>query len=201
VNPIVICGIPRSGSTLVWQIFRGVFPDKLVFKIHPESWEFVGCCAVATIRNPYDVAASLYRVRLSRGGENVGNAAGLEIILNRVQMCFGSLSEMMTEPHLLLRYEEFFNHHVTIYNGIKKHFGEQVALHERERIDTKYSLEANRKRALKLKNFNEMDKEGIHGDHIGPVVPGSWREALPKWALLRVSQVCLPIAEEWDYEN
>ncbi len=198
---IVVCGIPRSGSTLVWQILREVFPDQLIGKTHlcTRKPEVV---PVATIRDPHDVVASLYRVRLSRGGEGAGSQEGLENVLRLAQKHFEVFPQLLVGSYLLLRYEQFFNNHQIIYDGILKTFGTCVSPEDRERIDTKCSLEANRIRASHLKDFNEMDENFIHGDHIGPAPePGSWMTMLPDWAVGRVKEVCGPIAEEWNYAN
>lgn len=36
MKSIVMCGIPRSGSTLVWQILQAVFPGQDIPKTHPD---------------------------------------------------------------------------------------------------------------------------------------------------------------------
>jgi hypothetical protein len=101
---------------------------------------------------------------------------------------------------LLLRYEHFVHDRRVIYNSILGALGVAVPGDEQARINAKFSIEANRARASAMADFNEVGEYNIHGDHIGPVEPGSWATSLPKWATQRVIDVCAPIAEEWGYE-
>lgn len=201
MRPVVMCGIPRSGSTLVWQVLSEVLPGPIP-QTHPAAWERDGeSVAVVTIRDPHDVAASLYRVRISRGGVGVGGEEGLANVLKQVQIYFGAVPRVLESPHLLLRYEEFVYDRDVIWRAIWDSFGVEVLPPERERIERKFSLEANQKRAAKLRDFNEVGEHHIHGDHIGPVDPGSWKWELPVETWERVRGVCGPIADEWDYAH
>lgn len=199
MRPVVMCGIPRSGSTLVWQILSEVL-DQDIPKTHPGDWDPDGVSlAVVTIRDPRDVAASLYRVRISRGGPEVGGPEGLDNVLRQLQMYFRSVPKVLKGPHILLRYEELFENIDLIWGVFLGEFGVRIPCTEQSRIEEKFSLQANRERAACLKDFNEFDEYRIHGDHIGPAVPGSWRRSLPEWAHGCVEKVCGPIAREWDY--
>ena len=200
MRPIVMCGIPRSGTTLVWQILQEVFSDHVIYKTHPGAWEPDDSAVVGTIRSPYDVAASLYRVRLSRGGQDAGNEDDLNTILNRVGMYFNCMEDIRDGHCVIRKYEDFYENNEPIYDAILKMFGIWVAAPERARINDKFSLSANKERASKLANFNEVGDYGIHGDHIGGVVPKSWYRILPDWALVKTAEVCYPIAKRWGYE-
>lgn len=72
MRPLMICSIPRSGSTLVEQILQEVFPSERVCKTHPATtdWRPNGELVLTTIRDPRDVVASLYRVCKEWGYEN-----------------------------------------------------------------------------------------------------------------------------------
>lgn len=201
MRPIIMCGVPRSGSTLVGQILQAVFPRQEIIQTHPDEWESDGFLTVVSIRNPHDVVASLYRVRLSRGKFEEGTMNDLENVIKRMEMYFRGLKPILKGPHLLFRYENFFDDYSVIYNGICNVFNIEIPPCIRRQISERFSLEANRTRAAKLKDFNDVDENGIHGDHIGAVVPGHWRNTLPKWALSRVKEVCGPIARKWDYED
>lgn len=207
MRAIVVCGIPRSGSTLVWQILQEVFPEQDILQTHPADTDRIpdnDSLIVVSIRDPRDVAASLYRVRLSRGGDDVGGMDGLETVLARTKMYFSAAKALMRLASvriLLLRYEHFVHDRQVIYNSILDALGVAVPQKEQKRINAKFSLEANRARASKMEDFTEIGEFKIHGDHIGPVAPGSWMSSLPKWATQRVIDVCTPIAEEWGYES
>ena len=201
MSDIVMSCIPRTGSTLVWQILKHVLPGHDIVRTHPEAWDNdPGACLIATIRNPFDVAASLYRVRISRGGEDVGNKEGLDIVLGRTRLYFSHLHRTLEADPIVLKYEDFYNDHNYIFNKLADAFGIEIPEAEREEISSRYTVEENRKRANALKDFNEMDEEEIHGDHIGTVVPGSWKQTVPYWGHDRVEKTCRPIAREFGYE-
>jgi len=63
---ISCCGIPRSGSTLCYQILHHLFPDIKIPRSHPGVWRPDGSWAFVTIRHPYDLVSSLYRLRSIR---------------------------------------------------------------------------------------------------------------------------------------
>lgn len=204
MRPIVVCGIPRSGSTLVGQIVQEVFSEQHVLKTHPADtgWMPGDEWIIFTIRDPRDVVASLYRVRLSRGGDNVAGRAGLDAVLGRVQQHFDALSLMRVPVgSVLLRYEAFVHDYGVVFDGVQALTQRRIPAPQRSHISTKFSLGANRHRADKLKDFNEVGDYQIHGDHIGAVEPGMWRKSLPEWGLKRVCDVCQPFVKEWGYEN
>jgi len=196
-----MCGIPRSGSTLVWQIFDALhLVDTKVERTHPAAWEPDGRFPIVTIRNPHDIAASLYRVRISRGGKDVGNEFGLDVVLGRTELYFSHLPKVLRVKHLLLRYEEFYRDHNVIYDAFSDLFQTYIYRGQRLEISERFSVAANRARAAKMKDFNEIGEADIRGDHIGPVLPGSWKEVVPEWGWEKVEEICAPIAKEWDYE-
>lgn len=197
---IVTCGIPRSGSTLVWQILQALFPCEEILKTHPDIWEPDGSTAVVSIRHPHDVVASLYRVRLSRAHRTVGRRDDIAIVLRRTQFSFAALQRVIRGPHIILRYEAFYDDHSSIYEAVESAFGIQVPEETRTALSARYSVEANRARAAALRDFNEVDEAQIHGDHIGNVVPGYWRRIIPGWVLETIMAECREIAEAWGYE-
>ena len=108
---------------------------------------------------------------------------------------------MLEGPHLLFRYELFYQDLGVIWKSVRESLGIAVSPSKRRRIQRKFSLEANRRRAEKLKDFNEVGEYQIHGDHIGPADPGTWKESLPIWAVDLVREECAPIAERWGYAD
>ena len=197
---IVMCGIPRSGSTLVWQILQAVFADEFILKTHPDIWEPDGSTVIVSIRNPFDVVASLLRVRLSREGRNEFIQDDIENVLGRTILCFERLDGLLYGSHALLRYEHFYNDYSLIYDVIRSIFGFSVSFLDRKRINEQFSLKNNQERAAALKDFNEVDLCQIHGDHIGCIHPGYWERYLPDWSFGQVVDICEPICEEWGYE-
>ena len=199
ISPIVVCGIPRSGSTLVWQIFQEVFIGQKVLKSHPDIWVPNDHVIILTIRDPRDIVASLYRVRLSRSGEENGTMHDLENVIKRMEINFQAAEDLMKTPHHILIYEEFYHNHDPVYNLIEKEFKTKVSKNARTLISEKFSLRENKKRADKLRDFNEVDDMQIHGDHLGNVSPGHWKWSLPEWARDYIKVKCMEISEKWGY--
>lgn len=197
---LTCCSIPRSGSTLVWQILKTIFHETEIPKIHPDTPIADDSTCVSTIRHPYDVAASRYRVRLSRGGVRDGGPLGLEAEIGVMITMFANLSFILKvnscDIHLL-RYEDFYQDHTPIYELAHK-LGRPVPEKDRIRISAMFSADANRKRAAKLKSFYDVGEENIHGDHLGPVEPGSWRSS-PEWMRKMIQDSCYLLCVEWGY--
>jgi hypothetical protein len=193
-----MCGIARSGSTAVWQVLRAVFGEGIE-QIHPDTWIPDNRKVIVTMRHPYDIAASRYRIRLSRGGVGCGGWQGLEAELYVMKSHFDGVKKIMAHGnYYILHYEEFWNNRWMIYDMIEKELGRFVPREERELIEQCFGLEANRKRAAQLKDFNSHDKDMIHGDHIGKVTPNSWSKVLPKDLWFSMLRFCNPILEEWE---
>jgi hypothetical protein len=198
-----MCGIPRSGSTLIWQILQEVFEGRReVIKTHPDIWESNEDTIIASIRDPRDVVLSLLKVRLSRQETETVTQDDIEIVLARTVLSFNKLSELLNQnSNVVLRYEHFYNDYSIIYNMITSTFDIIFSSDSCKRISDKFSVENNKKRASQLKNFNEVGTYQIHGDHIDYVDPGCWIKYLPDWSLGRVKEICKPLCKEWDYEN
>jgi len=122
---VVMCGIPRSGSTLVWQIVAEALPGTTVVHTHPAVWKAKpSSVVIGSVRNPYDVAASLYRVRLSRSGDDAGGVEGLKAELGWARKNFAGASVMFLQKspqhaRTILRYEDFLHDYDVIYSGIQ----------------------------------------------------------------------------------
>lgn len=189
---IIICGIPRSGSTFVWQIFNSIFPG--IESTHPAAWEPDGKThAIITIRDPRDVLASRYRVRLSRDPKT-GGVIGLEAEFHVMKWMFESVAKIKKGPYTILRYENFYNNYNVIYDLLEQQFYVKV---DRKFLNECFSLEANKKRAAEIKNFNSFDTHKIHGDHIGLVIPGSYKQH--QFNLL-IERWCEQLCKEFNYE-
>ena len=177
------CGIPRSGSTLVGQIMRAVLPDWTVIVTHPAALERVGDYPiVCSFRDPRDVAASRYRVRISRGGEDVEGEIGLQAELHEMFKHYDAFLSMTGRNVAKVRYEYFWNRHDVLFDLFEDVFGVFVDKENRARISNDCSIETNLLRAAALPDFNACDERGIHGDHIATPAPGGWRDVLPAWA-------------------
>ena len=195
-----MCGIPRSGSTLVWQILCAVFPDQEILKTHPDCFIGKGAIIVSTIRDPYDVVASAVRVRLSRGQKKEIEDIDVEIVLEKTGFDFDLLKEILKGPSTpVLRYENFYNNYDFIYRMIEIYFDIKIPGIVKKFITEKFSLKNNQIRADALENFNQVDEYHIHGDHIGYVIPGYWNYYFCEKHIQSIKTFCDPLRKEWGY--
>lgn len=209
MNKIVACGVPRTGSTLVWQILCRALPHCRVVKAHPGSWAPEPCnFIVGSIRNPYDNIASCFRSRvIGDDGDGIhveGTMKGLKAEMNMLANNYKVMGEMIEKYKgkiAILRYEEFFENYSLIYRTIEVYFDIKIPQIVQLEISNRFSVIENKKRANKLEDFNQVDEDKIHGDHIGNIYPGYWADYIPEKYKEDFDHICTPIAKEWDYEN
>jgi hypothetical protein len=79
-----------------------------------------------------------------------------------------------------VRYESFWSNHDVLYDAISMLLSISILPQVRKDMTEQYGLPANRLRASRLRDFNEHDESGIHGDHIATPEPGRWREIIPE---------------------
>jgi hypothetical protein len=195
---LTVCGIPRSGSTLVWQLLQALFPDIKVGQTHPGDYTSDGSFYFATIRNPFDVAASRYRVRLSRDPSS-GGRPGMKAELAFMRTTYAGLDRVLAEPQVhLLRYEHFYCNYNEVFDAVETRLSRAVTHRERVLLEAEYSLGMNTMRAASQENFLKWDDKMIHGDHIGAVIPGSW-SYLENWQKKMIQDEVSDIADEWGY--
>lgn len=198
MQSIVMCGIPRSGSTMVWQILQDLYPDQTILQTHPAIWTPDGSIAVVTIRDPRDIVASLYRVRLSRNGKTTGDVEDLKAVIVQAYRHFNALPAIICKPCILIKYEDFYNQRDVLYAILQRRLKIEIPLIKRQELDLKFSLAANRKRADDLVDFNVVGEYQIHGDHIGATMPGYWRA---HWGYEYIAEECAELCRRWDYAN
>lgn len=204
---IYIHGIPRSGSTLVWQITKCLFPD--VHKTHPEEKEAPPGKYILTVRHPFDILSSRFRVRLSRSPahstEEMKSAFSDELyqcerFFINFKKDFPRDLPCSERPAVILFYEQFWNDYELIFMTLEMFFCITIPPFKQKALREDFSLNENLKRASLLPSFNEVDeKTNIHGDHIGLVVPGHWKYSIPPWGMELMKERLTPICKEWNY--
>jgi len=170
---IFVSGLPCSGATLVRHLV-----DECVGTYKADhDYVFI------VIRHPHDVLASRYQLRVHRN--DTGGMVGLMTEYDEMVKHFDTLHEVAKTPHTLLRYERFYTNYELIFSTIEFVTHEYITYEKRKALTHKYSHEAD---------------DGIHGDHLGLVTPGSWTRTLPEWAHPIVRDKCARLLEEYDYE-
>lgn len=203
---VTACGIPRSGSTLVWQILTRVFPNKQILKRHPGGWAPDGSFAFGSIRDPYDCAASRFRARVigdkGDGSQETvaGTKAGLVQELRNMKHNFGALEGWMAAcDHVVLKYEDFFNNFDVVFAAIEKHLSRKVTSEMRKQIEDDCSLARNRQRSYAPRDPKVYKTTLINSAHVGYGVPDTWKIVIPRWGYAILKQYCEPLCLKWGY--
>src|SRR5947209_11148019 len=185
----VVCyGIPRSGSTLIYQLVSGIYAHG-VAKTHRYCPHPVK--TTVSFRDFRDVVVSLWRrsnpTKVDRGmtGEDVQKFAGtcrerieeLDRYVERGGIC-------------ALRYEEFAPNPALVFSALEKSFGVVVAPEKAAELIARYSIEKNAAIAQKLGSFKTVDPGSqIHGNHIFRGEIGGWRQFVTGDAAMRLHEL------------
>jgi len=205
-NNIIACGVPRTGSTLVWLILDNILGNK-VQKRHPCSWGNTPCdFVVGSIRHPYDTVASAFRGRIVRDfgdgspGTVNGTKKGLKQDINMTVNNFNQLKVLVDKySGVILRYEDFFYDFNVIYDMVEDKLGVEVPAEKRKQLNKQYSFESSRKRNLEL-NPDGKRVDRMEVTHIAVGVPGTWKGFIPFWGYDCMKKYLNPICKEWGYE-
>jgi len=208
-NNIIACGIPRTGSTLVWQILSRALPMYNIIKAHPASWTPCDCeLIVGSIRHPYDNAASCFRSRvIGDNGDGIhveGTKKGLRAELNMLTNNYKVLRKLKDrygDKMVILRYEDFFNNFEVIFNIIEEKTSEIIPFRRREDIIKDCSFKTNLKRSITDIRGKEYKQTKINPGHVGVGIPGTWKTVIPRWGYSIMKKWCDPLCKEWKYEN
>jgi len=171
----VCYGIPRSGSTLVYQLISGIYPEG-VAKTHRYCPHRVK--TAVSFRDFRDVVVSLWR-RSNPGNmdrqmsqEDIEKFAGL--CKERVQELNRYFDRGAICP---LRYEDFATKPATVFDAVQKTFGVAVSPEKISELVNQYSLERNTEVSQRLRGFKQVDPGSqIHGNHIFRGEIGGWRQ-------------------------
>ena len=165
--PILQFGPPRTGSTLVWNALREIFPSRRVEKRHKLSWFRLSPLSrseiVCTVRHPLDtVASSLQRYDLPPSTE--------EIERQLAQLDPRMKCAVRVKDHrkaLILKYECFAHDFKFLFESLEDFFAVSIDKGVRARVWEKYSINRVKEAADSLGDFSNWDPTThIHGKHI-----------------------------------
>jgi len=167
---IISFGIPRSGSTLVWQVLNELFDNVQKTHDYIETKNNVVC----TYRDFRDVYLSLKRT----GKEN--HFVGFTDLKTALKYRIDCLEKYTNNPNVLfLQYEKFVNDWDFLFKETSRFFNIEV-LNKKE-IKNKFNIEKNKERQMLFNDFKQYDKQTqIHGNHIYKGEVGGWKTELSK---------------------
>src|SRR5437763_130993 len=171
----VCYGIPRSGSTLVYQLISGIYPEG-VAKTHRYCPHRVK--TAVSFRDFRDVVVSLWRRSDPANVDRQMNEADIEKFAGLCQDRVKELNRYFDRGDICpLRYEDFATKPSTVFEAVEKTFGIVVSPEKIAELVNQHSLERNREVSERLSSFKQIDPESqIHGNHIFRGEIGGWRQ-------------------------
>lgn len=169
-------GVPRSGSTLIYQIMKKALSNP-VRKIHSFNRADKIVC---TYRDFRDSAISNWRISTNPIPRQKITLPELKNNCKYIKTVINSLNQYKKscpKKCLFLKYEDFLNNYAYIFDSLEKFYKIKINPEKRKEIEKYTSIEENRKRSLKFKNFSQWDPDTqIHGLHIYKGNIGVWKE-------------------------
>lgn len=216
---IVQFGIPRSGTTVIWQILNELFPND-VLKTH--TIKKYNCKAVLTVRDFRDTFVS----QLTTNGEKKGKMECVNaelccietksieipnitkniidkysIKIKNSEKLLQKYLEIYNNNNICLKYEYFFENFEYIFDKFETFFNIMIDNNIRNYIKYKYNIESNKKISNMLEDFNQWDSKSlIHGHHIINGKPGNWRYVVPRYLHHHLNKSLANILKKWGYE-
>jgi hypothetical protein len=171
----VCYGIPRSGSTLVYQLISGIFPQGVV-KTHRYCPQHVK--TAVSFRDFRDVVVSLWRRSDPKHISRQMTEAEVEKFVLLCQERVKDLDRYFDRGGICpLRYEEFAANPALVFAAVEKTFSIVVPAEKIAELIGQYSFDRNRERSQGLGRFKSVDPASqIHGNHIYRGEIGGWRE-------------------------
>lgn len=170
----------RSGSTLVFNILKDLFPTWHIDKKHNYNIDDKNFPTVTTYRHPYDCIGSL----ILKDQVLPTNAIIEEkIFLFRKDGWNDFLNQFGSSKILFLRYEDFCSDMDYMLNSIEGYFNININYDKRSELKDKYKISYIKDSLAKFKNFNEYDEQThFHGNHISKYlgVPNYYKKLFTK---------------------
>jgi len=165
---IIQFGMIRSGSTLIYNILKEIFPNYSVIKTHqyPSKWSLIKRTPlVCTFRDPLDIICSSIKRY-----EKTPNRITIDQQINELKI-FGFDDFIKLEKKynnkLNLRYKDFYNNQDFIFDKLENFFNIHISDKLRDEIKYKFSIKKVKEKISQLKNFEEMDNNTqFHGLHV-----------------------------------
>jgi hypothetical protein len=182
---IVVFSAPRTGSSLIYNVFRFLFEEDSKIYLEHHCFENGRCVLkthryaeadsleneenvlyVFTIRNPFSASVSNYRI-CSRKIFNKRTYA--EKLVNRHldTLLFSENKESTGKKVLRLYYEDFADNVNVLFDFIEYHFSLTISDEDKYLMRLGYSRENISRCTAHLADFNQfLPRSGFHGQHV-----------------------------------
>jgi hypothetical protein len=194
----VCYGLPRSGSTLVYQFISSLY-RRGVAKVHRYCPEPVR--TTVSYRDFRDLIVSQWRVA---DPEHIRRKMTRIEVETYAARCLDRLQELdcyrERDDACLLRYEEFAPDPMAIFDALRSTFGIVVEPAKAARLIRKFSIERNLRIARRFRTFQQHDeKTQIHGRHIYKGEIGGWRDFVADRDAARFERMLKPALVRYGY--
>lgn len=181
---IVIFSAPRTGSSLVYNIFRFLFEedaklnehhnsfnlDRVVLKTHRigeiQLLEKENAICIFTFRNPFDACVSNFRI-CTRSFIDHKKFAQELVHRHSNALLFTEKLEKEGRHMIRLKYENFSDHLEALFEVIEDQFNIAIDSRDKELMRKSYSKENIEACVKNLKDFSEyLPISGFHGQHV-----------------------------------
>lgn len=156
----------RSGSTLIYNLLREIFPSHLITKVHGLDPFYKNHYVVTTVRHPCDCILSILKIKEAQ----VSNQTILDAVEHFLEQGgnhLATLDEKEWAHCLVLKYENFQNDFDFIFDKLETFFDIVIQVDLRNKLKSSYNIDEVDKRVQILQNFSEYDPiTNWHGKHI-----------------------------------
>lgn len=172
---VIQFGYYRSGSTLIWNYLRLLFPDRNIIKVHDYFEACIKIPVVITVRNLDACIASYWRVYFQdyRPGETFTEDCTMTFeeyrsVYHKMRHFYYDTKKFKKHENVLeLQYEMFYNDFGYIHQKMQDFFRIEIEDAKKAEIEEKLSIDSMKKIASKYSSFSEYDEQThIHGGHI-----------------------------------
>jgi len=191
---------PRTGSTLVFNVLREIFPGRRIDKSHNYETKFEKYPVVVTYRHPLDaMASSIQRYGRTPTDEEIENQIK-EFEANSLW----DILPIRRHPNvLMLKYEEFYKNYDYIFDALETFFGVTISAEKRREITNRYNIEAVDEQVREYGDFQTYDTvTQLHGRHISTYKGGVnyYREFFSPEQIDYLKKVYAKLLAEFGYD-
>lgn len=204
LNPgVVQCSPVRTGSTLVWNALRFMFPGRDIPKRHDLNPVLRSalhpCRIVATVRDPRDCILSMLEVAKEDATEESVGRKLRELDRHGLR----EMLRIRNRPRtLFLRYEEIHDDFPRMFGRLEDFFGMRVDEAVVVDFTRRFTIEEVMSRSRQLGAFDRFDPvDKIHGAHVSgrKGVPGGYRMLLAPELRMHVEHHCAAYMKAFGY--
>ena len=154
----------RSGSTLVYNMLKQIFPTKAVSKNHTCVLNGANFYVI-TLRHPYNSIISNIERSETAIDDEVLKRNTHEYLVNGGHFIINN--DLNRENCLVLYYEDFVNHFDHVYSMIEKTMKMSIPEEVKHRINNRFNIESVEEFVRRFENFSQYDHAThLHGKHI-----------------------------------